>query len=165
MWLELPEVSIIEHILQVSLFIEKNVMYPLSFLFGLSLSAVYYRAKFGDIGAAFVVSVVGMKLFRSAYSELPRQHIVLILSVLFFNVDYAHLNEGFPLNYFIIAILFSKLYDLYLKIYFILIYIIPGSWSSPYHIIIQPILIPRESTISHHNTAYINTTWVHHITS
>ena len=49
-----------------------------------------------------------MKLFRSAYSELSRQHVVLILSLLFFNVDYAHLNEGFPFNYFITAILFSK---------------------------------------------------------
>ena len=49
-----------------------------------------------------------MKLFRSSYSELPRQHVILILSLLFFNVDYAHLNEGLPLNYFITAILFNK---------------------------------------------------------
>ena len=52
-----------------------------------------------------------MKLFRSAYSELSRQHAVLILSLLFFNFDYAHLNEGFPINYFVTAILFSKVRD------------------------------------------------------
>ena len=122
-------------------------------------------------GAALVVAVVGMKIFRSAYSEVSRQHVVLILSLLFFNVDYRHLSEGLPLDYFITAILFNKvstvyhiwslerdhtlsfsqIYDLYLKIYFIFIYIMPGSWSHPFHIIIQPLLIPRilQSIIVH----------------
>ena len=72
-------------------------------------------------GAAFVVSIVGMKLFRSAYSELSRQHVVLILSLLFFNVDYAHLNEGFPFNYFITAILFSKVREYTYTVLYILI--------------------------------------------
>ncbi|XP_019858793.1 PREDICTED: pecanex-like protein 1 isoform X1 [Amphimedon queenslandica] len=140
---EQPKVSLVEQLLQVSLFLEKNVFYPLCFLFGINITAVYYRAKFGEIGAALVVSVVGMKLFRTAYSELSRQHAILILSLLFFNFDYAHLNEGFPINYFVAAILFSKVYELYLKVYFILIYIMPGSWSSPFHIVIQPLLIPH----------------------
>lgn len=138
-----PKVSVMEKILQVTLFVEKNVLYPFTFLLGINYVAVYYNAKFGNFGAALVVAVVGMKIFRSAYSEVSRQHVVLILSLLFFNVDYRHLSEGLPLDYFITAILFNKIYDLYLKIYFIFIYIMPGSWSHPFHIIIQPLLIPH----------------------
>lgn len=59
-------------------------------------------------GAAIVVSVVGMKIFRSSFSDISRQHVILLLSYLFFNYDYAHLSEGLPLNYFIAGILFSK---------------------------------------------------------
>ncbi len=59
-------------------------------------------------GAALVVAVVGLKLVRSAYTELSRQSFVLIFALFFFNFDYAHLSEGLPLNYFIIAILFNK---------------------------------------------------------
>ena len=113
-------------------------------------------------GAAILVSIVGVKVFRTAFSEISRQHMILILSVLFFNFDYRHLSEGLPLDYFIAAILFNKvhtpihkqfayvlyfilfqIYDLYLKTYFMLVYILPGSWSHPFHIVIQPLLIPR----------------------
>ncbi len=59
-------------------------------------------------GAALVVGVVGLKLVRSAYTELSRQLFVLIFALFFFNFDYAHLSEGLPLDYFIIAILSNK---------------------------------------------------------
>ena len=59
-------------------------------------------------GAALVVTVVGLKLVRSAWTELSRQHYILIFTLFFFNFDYAHLSEGLPLDYFIIAILFNK---------------------------------------------------------
>ena len=62
-------------------------------------------------GAAAVVTVVGLKLTRSSYTELSRQHLVLIFTLFFFSFDYAHLSEGLPLDYFIIAILFNKVYN------------------------------------------------------
>ena len=49
-----------------------------------------------------------MKIIRQAYGELSRQHMILILAVLFFNFDYAHLSEGFPQDYFIVSIAFFK---------------------------------------------------------
>ena len=59
-------------------------------------------------GAALVISVTGLKIIRHAFGELSRQHMLLILTVLFFNFDYAHLAEGFPLDYFIMSIIFYK---------------------------------------------------------
>ena len=61
-----------------------------------------------DSGAAAAMTIVGMKLIRSAYTELSRQHLVFIFTLLFFSFDYAHLSEGLPLDYFIIAILMNK---------------------------------------------------------
>jgi len=40
---------IIERILQISLFLEKNIFYPLSFLYAFNLSALHYKARFGDL--------------------------------------------------------------------------------------------------------------------
>ena len=45
---ESPKVTPVEWFLQVSLFLEKNLLYPLSFLFALNLSALHYKARFGD---------------------------------------------------------------------------------------------------------------------
>ena len=59
-------------------------------------------------GAALVTTVVGLRVLRYAYGELSRQHMILTLTVLFFNFDYAHLSEGFPLDYFIMSIIFYK---------------------------------------------------------
>ena len=55
-----------------------------------------------------MMAIIGMKIVRSTYSELSRQHMVLILTLLFFNFDYRHLSEGLPLNFFIFAILLNK---------------------------------------------------------
>ena len=46
---EMPKVSYIEHVLQWLLFIEKYVLYPLTFLFGFNLSAHHYKARFTDM--------------------------------------------------------------------------------------------------------------------
>jgi hypothetical protein len=46
---EMPKVSYVEHILQWLLFIEKYVLYPLTFLFGFNLSAHHYKARFTDM--------------------------------------------------------------------------------------------------------------------
>ena len=57
------------------------------------------------------------------------------------------------LSPFLSSIVFSfQFYDLYLKVYFIYIYIMPwnGAWSSPLHILIQPFLIPRILITSYH---------------
>ena len=44
-----PKLSVVEYIMQLSLFIEKNILYPLTFIFAFNLSAHYYKFKFGDM--------------------------------------------------------------------------------------------------------------------
>ncbi len=60
------------------------------------------------------MTLAGMKVLRTVWSDTPRQYIILALTLLFFNFDYAHLSEGLPLNYFISAILFSKVSEWFL---------------------------------------------------
>ena len=44
-----PKVSVMEKILQVTLFVEKNILYPFTFLLGINYVAIYYNAKFGNL--------------------------------------------------------------------------------------------------------------------
>ena len=44
-----PKVSVVERILQVTVFLEKNIAYPLTFLFGLNLTANYYLLRYGHM--------------------------------------------------------------------------------------------------------------------
>lgn len=44
-----PKLSVLEQLLQLSLFLEKNVFYPLTFLFAFNLSAHHYKIVFGEL--------------------------------------------------------------------------------------------------------------------
>ena len=154
--------SPIEKVMQWLLFLEKNILYPLTFLFAFGLSAHHYKLRFGDLwvpsdgsggtcskisnplkrvlwqvwislstyarecnsmvlvhfgwmflcsGAAAALTIAGMKILRTAWTDLPRQYFILIFTLFFFNFDYVHLSEGLPLDYFIIAILFIKVWQ------------------------------------------------------
>lgn len=46
---ETPSVSVLERLLQMSLFLEKYIFYPLSFLYGFNLSLLRYKTIFGDL--------------------------------------------------------------------------------------------------------------------
>ena len=105
--------------LPVSLSLSLSVSLSLSLCLCFSVSLSLYShfsfptptssfPSFGNSLAPLMVTVIGMKLMRSVLSDLSRQYMVFILTLLFFNFDYQHLSEGLPLNYFIIAILFNK---------------------------------------------------------
>lgn len=47
--IEEPKLSVVEHLMQWSKFLEKNVFYPLTFLFALNLSAHHYKIVFGEL--------------------------------------------------------------------------------------------------------------------
>ena len=44
-----PKLSPLEKIQQGMLFMERNLLYPLTFLFAFGLTAHHYKAKFGDL--------------------------------------------------------------------------------------------------------------------
>lgn len=72
-----------------------------------TVTTLYHVILFTS-GAAAALTIAGMKILRTAWTDLPRQYLILIFTLLFFNFDYSHLSEGLPLDYFIIAILFIK---------------------------------------------------------
>ena len=59
-------------------------------------------------GAALVLSIIGVRLLRGSFTELSRQHIIFIFTLLFFNFDYEHYSESLPLDYFVISLVFYK---------------------------------------------------------
>ena len=62
---------------------------------------------FFSYGPLFI-TVCAMKLLRSNFSATARQHIVLIWTVLFFEFDYRHSSETFPIDYFVMSIFVDK---------------------------------------------------------
>ena len=48
---------------------------------------------YGAYKASLIITICSLKMFRCGYSDTPRQHIVLILTYLFFNYDYKHFTQ------------------------------------------------------------------------
>ena len=69
---------------------------------------IYFPFLFGDSGAAFVMSVCGMKFLRFGFGNTPHQHIILIWTVLLFNFDYHGCSETFLIDFFFMAIFVEK---------------------------------------------------------
>lgn len=57
---------------------------------------------------ALMITVAGMKLLRSSYSNPTYQYITILFTVLFFTFDYKHLSETLLLDLFLMSIVFSK---------------------------------------------------------
>ena len=89
-----------------SLYPQNNIKHAV--LFQVPLLLTFLSCVITCSGAAAALTVAGMKVLRTVWTDTPHQYIILALTLLFFNFDYAHLSEGLPLNYFIAAILFSK---------------------------------------------------------
>ena len=69
---------------------------------------IYFPVLFDDSGAAFVMSVCGMKFLRFGFGNTPHQHIILIWTVLLFNFDYDGYSETFLIDFFFMAIFVEK---------------------------------------------------------
>ena len=69
---------------------------------------ICFSFLFGDSGAAFVMSVCGMKFLRFGFGNTPHQHIILIWTVLLFNFDYDGYSETFLIDFFFMAIFVEK---------------------------------------------------------
>lgn len=77
------------------------------------------------------------------------RYLVIAFSVLFFCIDYAQLSETFLVDYFVTGILFSKIYELLLKIRFVVTYIAPWqiTWGSAFHAFAQPFSVPHSAML------------------
>ncbi|XP_028418258.1 pecanex-like protein 1 [Dendronephthya gigantea] len=128
-------------------FIERNIVYPCLFLSTLSNYAGDMRLKFGTVGGSLLISIIGLKMIRSSFSDCSKQSIFVIWTVLFFEYDYKKHSEGFPVDYFIMSVLLSKVYELMLKLRFVFSYIAPWQipWGSAFHAFAQPFSIPHST--------------------
>ncbi|XP_064621323.1 pecanex-like protein 1 isoform X3 [Lineus longissimus] len=130
-------------------FFERNMMYPAVYLSALTSSAPKILDKFGIYIGCAVVVVCSMKLFRGAFCDTPRQHLILIFALFFFKYDFSYASETFLVDYFFIAILVHKFYDFLLKVRFIITYIAPWqiTWGSAFHAFAQPFSVPHSAML------------------
>ncbi|CAH3161495.1 unnamed protein product [Porites evermanni] len=130
-------------------FVERNIIYPDVFLSALTSNASKIVENFGPYGGPAVICIMGLKLLRSSFSDPSRQHIVLLWTVLFFHFDYSHSSETFVVDYFFMSIFISKLYELILKVRFVVTYIAPWqiTWGSAFHAFAQPFSVPHSAML------------------
>ena len=73
----------------------------------ISLTSIIFYFSF-DRPGAFIITICGMKLLRSCFTNTPRQHIILIWTVLFFEYDFRGCSETFLIDYFFMSIFVDK---------------------------------------------------------
>uniref|UniRef100_A0A673FYW3 Pecanex-like protein n=1 Tax=Sinocyclocheilus rhinocerous TaxID=307959 RepID=A0A673FYW3_9TELE len=114
---------------------EKYIVYP----------AIVLSALTND-GFALIA---GMKLLRASFCDPSFQFLTLIFTIIFFEFDCSSASETFLLNFFLMSIVFNKLWDLLHKLHFILVYIAPWqiAWGSAFHAFAQPFAVPHILTI------------------
>ncbi|XP_075783410.1 pecanex-like protein 1 isoform X6 [Pelodiscus sinensis] len=133
------------------LFVEKNVIYPLIILNELSSSAknIASPKKLDAEIGALMITIAGLKLLRSSFSNPTCQYVTVIFTVLFFTFDYKSFSETMLLDLFFMSILFSKLWELFYKLRFVYTYIAPWqiTWGSAFHAFAQPFAVPHSAML------------------
>ncbi|CAI5770548.1 Hypothetical predicted protein [Podarcis lilfordi] len=126
---------------------EKYILYPAIILNALtndafSISKYKRLTPHCDI---FLITIAGMKLLRSSFCNPIHQFVTLSFTVIFFQFDYYGNSDNFLLNFFMMSIVFNKLWDLLQKLQFILTYIAPWqiAWGSSFHVFAQLFAIPH----------------------
>lgn len=153
-----------ERIYVVATFLEKNIIYPMVFLSALSTDLEAFKMM-PPLWGALVMTVTALKCFRAAYSDCSRQYFILLLTVLVFRFDPESRNvlgmttgslpgqhsssDPFMLHYFVISIIFHKLFEFYLKVQFVITYIAPWqiTWGSAFHAFAQPFSVPHSAML------------------
>ncbi|XP_034034311.1 pecanex-like protein 3 [Thalassophryne amazonica] len=132
--------------------VEKYFIYPAVVLNSLTTEAqaVGQNHKELDIySRAFFISIAGMKLLRSSFCAPSQQYVTLCFTALFFQFDYPHFSETFLIDYYLMSIVFSKMWDLLYKLRFVLTYIAPWqiTWGSAFHAFAQPFAVPHSAVL------------------
>ncbi|XP_050550189.1 pecanex-like protein 1 isoform X4 [Spodoptera frugiperda] len=132
-------------------FLERNVLYPAVVVAATSQDAPAIATKYGDAVGALIICVCALKCLRNAYSEPESQYLILVFAVLLFQRDLSSrkISETFLVDYFITAIIFSKVYEFLLKVQFVVTYIAPWqiTWGSAFHAFAQPFSVPHSAML------------------
>ncbi|KAK7081632.1 hypothetical protein SK128_019025 [Halocaridina rubra] len=129
--------------------IEKNVVYPILFLCALTKDAPKLTKKFGVNAGTLITVICGVKCLRSVYSQPQSQYLILAFAKLFFSYDFSGMSESFLVDYFIMGIIFSRVFEFLLKMQFIVTYIAPWqiTWGSAFHAFAQPFSVPHSAML------------------
>ncbi|XP_052742200.1 protein pecanex isoform X2 [Bicyclus anynana] len=148
---EPAKLMIFEKIFVYLCFLERNVLYPAVVIAAATQDAPAIAAKYGDAVGALIICVCALKCLRNAYSEPDSQYLILVFAVLLFQRDLSSqkVSETFLVDYFITAIIFSKVYEFLLKIQFVVTYIAPWqiTWGSAFHAFAQPFSVPHSAML------------------
>ncbi|CAG9123011.1 unnamed protein product [Plutella xylostella] len=144
-------IILVEKIFVYLSFLERNVVWPGVAVAAATADAPALAHKHGPAAAAALLSVAACKCLRNAYSEPDNQYLVLIFTLLVFKQDLAsyRLSETLLLDMALMAIVTNKLYDLLLKIQFVVTYIAPWqiTWGSAFHAFAQPFSVPHSAML------------------
>ncbi|XP_041981429.1 pecanex-like protein 1 isoform X2 [Aricia agestis] len=132
-------------------FVERNVIYPGVVIAATTQAAPALALKYGDAVGALVMCVCALKCLRNAYSETDNQYLIVVFAVLVFQLDLATraVSETFLVDYFVMAIVFNKVYEFLLKVQFVVTYIAPWqiTWGSAFHAFAQPFSVPHSAML------------------
>ncbi|XP_040571962.1 pecanex-like protein 1 [Lepeophtheirus salmonis] len=138
--------------------IERNVIYPLIFISALTTDIEIIKKIMPSHWGALVLVVMGLKALRASNSDPSRQYLILLLTLLFFQyvppgedqaLSFIHPSRPFIISHFFMGIIFSKLFEFYLKVQFVITYIAPWqiTWGSAFHAFAQPFSVPHSAML------------------
>ena len=143
-------------------FFEKSFVYPMIFLSALSMDVDTFKSMPPFWGSLLIV-VAGLKCLRSSFSDCSKQYLILLITVLAFQFEpstglvsgigssrsASGSKDPFIIHYFVISIVFHKLYEFYLKVQFVITYIAPWqiTWGSAFHAFAQPFSVPHSAML------------------
>ncbi|KAM6460803.1 pecanex-like protein 2 isoform 1-T2 [Liasis olivaceus] len=130
---------------------EKYILYPAIILNSLTNDAflISKNKKITSYCDIFLITIAGMKLLRSSFCNPVHQFVTLSFTVIFFKFDYKGFSDNFLFNFFMMSIVFNKLWDLLQKLQFIMTYIAPWqiAWGSSFHVFAQLFAIPHSAML------------------
>ncbi|CAL1527117.1 unnamed protein product [Lymnaea stagnalis] len=146
---ETPKVIWIEQLYLGLRFFERNIMYTVVCLCATTTSAPRIVYKFGNLAGPLIILVCSLKMLRFAFSDTPRQYLIIAFTYFFFKYDFRSSSETFLIDYFFISIMFCKFCDFMLKLSFIITYIAPWqiTWGSAFHAFAQPFSVPHSAML------------------
>ncbi|XP_071550449.1 uncharacterized protein pcx isoform X2 [Panulirus ornatus] len=129
--------------------LEKNIIYPVLFLCALTKDAPTLVERFGLNTGTLITVICGVKCLRSVYSQPQFQYLILAFARLFFNWDFKGKSETFLVDYFVMGMIFTRVYEFLLKMKFIVTYIAPWqiTWGSAFHAFAQPFSVPHSAML------------------
>ncbi|XP_063162844.1 pecanex-like protein 2 [Candoia aspera] len=130
---------------------EKYILYPAVILNSLTNDAflISKNRRITSHCDIFLITIAGMKLLRSSFCNPIHQFVTLSFTVIFFKFDYRGFSDNFLFNFFMMSIVFNKLWDLLQKLQFIMTYIAPWqiAWGSSFHVFAQLFAIPHSAML------------------